>query len=622
MTVDTVAEYLERGVALHRQGKFAQAESLYRKVLSLAPDNARACHNLALLLLDGGEPEAALPGLEKAVQVEPACAAFWNTLGRARLRLSQPLEAKACFTQALALDAGDINARINLGNTQLALGNTDAAAECYQAVLQREPGALEAIVGMGGVCQEDGRFPESIDHYRRALQSYTGSGDIHSNLALSLLHTLSFSECVETVRAALALGLRDGNSLTNIIFTLHHLRWDRAGSLAVIRSFQRLCPSQVSTSVPDPDPDRVIRVGYVSGDFGTHAVAHWIAPLLAHHDSRSVQVFCYETRPRRDSVNRILRSFGWQWRSLDGLSDADAERRIRDDGIDILVDLAGHTRGHRLPIFARRPSPIQITWFGDRVSTGLEAMDYIVATRRLLPPDEAPACSEQPLYLPEAYACFDPLTNPSVSVGPLPALTNGYVTFGVLHQLRRLHPDSVRCWARILRACPDSRILFKASGLERSEIRATIIARFADHGIDADRLILEGAAPQREFFDTFNRVDIALDPFPYRGGVVTHQTLWMGVPVVTLEEPAGLIGHYGAAILAPLDLHDWISTDEDDYVARACRHAGNVANLVLLRKDLRARLRASPMGNGALFVPQWETALRMAWRDLCAREHA
>jgi predicted O-linked N-acetylglucosamine transferase (SPINDLY family) len=372
-----------------------------------------------------------------------------------------------------------------------------------------------------------------------------------------------------------------------------------------------------------PDPTRQLRLGLVSGDLGQHPVGFFLANVLESINPEQLEVHAYATAVRHDEVNARLRRSIAHWRdaSPDKLDDEALARQIQADGIDILIDLSGHTAHNRLPVFAWKPAPIQVTWLGYLGTTGVGAMDYVLADPYALPVGEENQFVETPWRLPEGYICFSPPELP-VEVGQLPASKNGYVTFGCFNNIKKVNQQVVACWAEILKAVPGSRLYLKTRGLDAPEVRAEMTTAFAAHGIAAERLILEGQfASHEEHFRAYQRVDIALDPFPYPGITTSVEALWMGVPVLSLQGDR-FISHQGETILHNVGLPDWVARDEADYVAKAAAFAGDLQGLSELRAGLRPRLLASPLCDAPRFARNFEAALRGMWQKWCAEQGA
>ena len=303
------------------------------------------------------------------------------------------------------------------------------------------------------------------------------------------------------------------------------------------------------------------------------------------------------------------------WRFIPNISDEVLAKHIRDDSIDILIDLSGHTDRNRLPLFAWKPAPVQMTWLGYFASTGVEAIDYLLADPWTLPESEEPNFTETIWRLPETRLCFTP-PDVTINVGTLPALDNGYVTFGCFNHLTKMNDGVVALWARILTAIPESRLFLKTRHLEAASAQQSVIKRFESRGINAGRLILESYAPRADYLAAYNRIDIVLDPFPYTGGTTSVEALWMGVPVLTLAGRQ-FLARQGVGLLMNAGLPEWVATDQDDYLSRAVAHASDLQRLASLRAGLREQVLASPIFDAPRFARHFEAALRGMWEKWC-----
>ena len=328
-----------------------------------------------------------------------------------------------------------------------------------------------------------------------------------------------------------------------------------------------------------------------------------------------MELIAYPSHFRTDALTERIKACCYGWHSAVGLSDENLARRISDDGIDILIDLSGHTAHSRLPMFAWKPAPVQASWLGYFATTGVAAMDYLIADPWTVQKAEEASFTEKIWRLPDSYLCFTP-PDVDVQVVPLPALTNGHVTFGCFNHLSKMNDAVVALWARVLQAVPGSRLFLKAKQLGEATVRQSVVERFATHGVDAGRLILEGAAPRAELLASYRRVDIALDPLPYPGGTTSVEALWMGVPVLTLAGER-FLSHIGESILRNVGMPEWIAADADGYVARAVSYAGDLPYLATLRNGLRRQVLGSPLFDAPRFAHHFEAALRGMWRVWC-----
>jgi predicted O-linked N-acetylglucosamine transferase (SPINDLY family) len=363
------------------------------------------------------------------------------------------------------------------------------------------------------------------------------------------------------------------------------------------------------------DPERRIRVGYVSSDFRRHPVGFFLQPVLNSHDRAQVEVFCYSSHPQTDDLTEQLRSRADGWRTIASSDDDAAAELIRSDAIDILVDLGGHSGFNRLPTFARKPAPIQASWLGYADTTGLPNIDYLISDRFVCPEQEDGAVVEQVVRLPEAFLCYTPPED-APPVPPLPALSRGHVTFGCFNNIAKVTPDVIRLWAEILRAVPESRLFLKTRSLGEHSVRSRYASLFAHHEVSPERVVFEGASPRADYLAAYGRVDIALDPFPFNGGTTTLDALWMGVPVISLQGDRPVC-RLGASHLSAAGCGDLVVRSPQDYLQKAVALASDVRQLSHLRAALRRQVLDSPICDSSRFTRGLEKAYRAMWHGWC-----
>ena len=477
---DDARTHAALGTVLHGLGRLDQAVGSYRMAIRLAPDLVDARCNLGGVLRLQGRTLEATAAYGDALRIDPANTAAHDNLGNALGDAGRHAEAAAAYASALRRHPDDPQARVNFGNALAELGRLDEALEAYDAVLQRRPEFAAAHFNRGNVLKEYGRLDEAILAYEAAIRLRPDHAEAHSNLIVSAHHV-------------------DGQVPATIL----------AKARQHARTLEAARPLPAFANVADPD--RRLRIGYVSGDLGQHPVGFFLAPVLACHDRTAIEVVCYSNRDRSDALADRLRGSSDQWRRLVGLSDDAVASLVRADRIDILVDLAGHTARNRLGLFAAKPAPVQATWAGCWGTIGLSRMDYILSDAVTIPPGEEAGYSEQVLRLPGCRFCYAPPDN-APDPAPPPCLRRGPVTFGSFNNLSKLGPRVVRLWARILHAVPQSRLLLKWRSLDGEAVRCRIGAGFADRGIDPRRLELRGASPHAAMLDDYGEVDIALDP--------------------------------------------------------------------------------------------------------------
>ena len=577
---------IEAGLAHQHAGRFAEAAAIYRQILQAQPDHADALHLLGLIAYHEGRLEEAVDWIMRALAVGPS-AIFYSNLGNALGRMGRHAAAIESYRQALVLQPDYVHAHNNLGNMLRELRQYGAAVQSFRTVIALQPDYAQAYNNLANALVDLGDLEGAIDHYRKTIELQPDLMEPYSNL----LFILSYREATPPADY-LAQALRFGEQAT-------------------------AC-AQPFTDWPADDlthrraPSRPLRVGFVSGDLKTHPVGFFLESILAHLDPQRIEAIAYPTRHIEDELTARIKPRFAAWTPLAGLTDEAAARRIRDDRIDILVDLAGHTVHNRLPVFAWRPAPVQVSWLGYFASTGLRSIDYVLADRHVVPADEEQQFVERIWRLPDSYLCFTPPAE-AVAVSALPMLTHGAVTFGCFNHLMKMNDTVVSAWARILAAVPGSRLFLKAKQLDDAFARRATLQRFAALGIDGTRLILEGRSPRSAYLAAYHRVDIALSPFPYPGGTVSVEGLWMGVPVLCCRGDR-FLGHLCESLLQSADLADWIATDTDDYVAKAVAFAADPTRLAALRAGLRTQMLASPLCDAPRFAKHLEAAFAGMYR--------
>ena len=611
--------------ALRERGEFDEAAASARRALAIRPGLLQALVELCAALKGMGRWEEATATAKEAVRRHPGSAAAHLTLGNIAIDRGHFDEAAAALVKTVALAPGLFLAHYNLGVVWMAKGVPSAAIESYRNAVAIKPDFAWAHCNLGVALLEDGRFSDAEACYREAARVKPDFADAHGNLGTVLYEQGRLEEASAAYLAALRLkstGLRGGEwrpesatALSNLLMTLHYdARTSNPQLIDAARRYGELfrdLPAPAAFS-NDRTESRRLRVGYVSGDFRQHAVGFFLARVLEAHDKSGFEVFGYSNNAKVDDWTRRLRGAADHWREIAGLSDAAAAQLIRADGIDILIDLSGHTAGNRLPLFALRPAPVQASWLGYFGAVGLKAIDYLLMDGFAVPSGEERLYPEAIVRLPHGRFCYAPPDYAPAPVDP-PSLRQGFVTFGSFNHVAKIGDGVVRLWADVLKANPASRLILKWKALDDEGVHARLRAAFSAQGVDADRLELRGFSPHREMLEQYGEIDVALDPFPFGGGLTSCEALWMGVPVVTWpsDRPAS---RQTAGFLDNIGLRQCIASSATDYVARATALASDRRGLAELRHSLRARMAASPLCDGPRFARTLEAAFREMWR--------
>jgi len=577
--------YTDLGNIWFRQGKYEDAAKCYETVVRLKPQSADAFYNLGNIKRVQKIYTEAISCYEKAIFINPNMAAAYNNLGAALYEQGEVARAISNYQHALGLDPNYAEVYNNLGIILKGQGYMVDAERMFIKTMQLNPELIEPYLSLGAMRNRQGDAESAMELFQKALAIAPSRADIQSSMLMTMCYLPEYSS--DTLFAA-------------------------ARQWAVRHKPERYQPFRF---LNNPNPARRLRIGYVSGDFNAHPVSYFIEPVLIHHDRSGYEVFCYYNKIMCDEYTRRLQACSDHWVDIAGQSDEAVLQQIQRDSIDVLVDLSGHTAENRLPVFAHKAAPVQATWMGYFATTGMEAMDYIIADRCVIPRMDECLYVEQVVRLPHCYLCFSPPRHP-IDVSPLPALTAGTITFGCFNNPAKLSPALFDCWLRLMRAVPHSRLFIKYRGADSDTNQKRYKALFENAGIGSDRLRLSGYSPREGMLAAYHEVDIALDPFPYNGGTTTAEALWMGVPVITLRGDR-FAGRVGESILTTMGLDEFVVNTEEDYITRAAALADDLNALSVLRATLREKMLDSPLCDGAAFTASLQDAYRHMWRTWC-----
>ena len=620
---DLVEAHSNLGNVLRDQGKLDEAAESYQRALRLKPDLAEAHSNLGNVLRDQGKLDEAAECYRRALRLKPDLAEGHSNLGNAYRDVGKLDEAAACYQRALQLKPDYAEAHNNLGNVLRDQGKLDEAAQCHRRALRLKPDLAEAHSNLGNVLRNQGKLGEAAQCHRRALQLKPDYAEAHSNLGNVLRDEGRLDEALTSHRRALQLNPDLVEAHSNLLMIHQYRAGATLSELAAAHAeYGRLHAEPLRTSwaphANDRDPLRRLRLGFVSGDFGRHPVGFFLIQALENLDQGQCEAVCYCNRVIKDDLASRFQGAATEWWDIAYLSDQALAEKIRADRIDILFDLAGHTANNRLLVFARRPAPVQITWIGYEGTTGLRAIDYLLADRYTIPPGQEPWYQERILRLPDSYVCYDPpVTAPAVA--PLPALRHGFVRFGSFNNPAKVTPQVVAAWAKILSRVPGSRVLLKYRGLDDERVCRRYLDLFTACGIDPSRVEFAPPSTHADYLATYGEVDIALDPFPFGGGITTCNGLWMGVPVITCPGET-FASRHALSYLSNVGLTETIAMTAEEYVELAVSLASDLPRLSQLRAGLRERMAASPLCDGKRFAANLMRIVRDAWREWCQKE--
>lgn len=569
----------------HRAGRIAAAARGYRAALEREPEHADSLHLLGVVALQTGDLANALSLVQRVVALRPDAAVCRNNLGQVLERLGKDADAAGCYEAAIELEPAYAEAHNNLGLVRARQDRLADAEALYLKATDLDPGYAEPLTNRGNLLKDRGDLDAAIGCYRRAVELRPDLSGVHSNLLLTLHYHPDFSP---------ADLLRE------------HRAWAE----------RHVAPLAATRRAHDNgrDPERRLRVGYVSPDFREHSVARFVLPLFREHDQRQVEVLAYSDVTRPDAVTGLLRNHVDRWRDIATLGDEQLADVVRADGVDVLVDLAAHSAHNRLLAFARKPAPVQFTYLAYCSTTGVDAIDYRVTDRILDPPTESGHYTEAPVHVPHCYWCYSvpPLPN---SVLPKAERAPGPPTFGCLNNFAKVSDVTLDLWGRLLRRVPESRLLVYARAeTHRDRVRRALHAA----GVEKSRAGFVGYQTLADYLGTYRQIDIALDPHPYGGGTTTCDALWMGVPVVSLAGRTA-VSRAGATLLTNVGLERLVAQTGEQYLELAAGLLRDASGLAELRRQLRSRIEASPVMDAPQFARDLEAAFRIAWRAWCGR---
>lgn len=582
---DNVGAWVNLGKALQHAGRISEAQAAYARALEIEPKQAEVAANLGNTLQALGRLDEAAASYRRALQIKPDLAEAHSNLGVALRALGRLDEAEVSLRRALEINPNFAEGHYNLGKALQGLERNDEAIACYQRTLVIKPDRAEAHNNLGTALKDLGRLDDALASLRRALQCKPDYALAHSNLLFILNYHPDKS--AEEIYAA-------------------YQEYDQCFGLPY-RSKWRDHSNNL-------ERQRRLKVGYVSPDFRKHSTQHFLEPLLSQHDRNTVEIYAYAELTQEDEVTARYRGYTDHWVSTRGMSDDALAERIRADGIDILMDLAGHTAQNRLSVFARKPSPVSVSWLGYGYTTGLTAVDYFLTDETSAPKGSEGLFSETPWRLATPGFAYSSAKGMG-EVGPLPAAGQGCVTFGTLTRAVRINHRTIRVWSEILKRVAGSRLVIDSCNFADCPAQEGLAAKFAAHGIGRERLDIGFHSPP---WDVLRSMDIGLDCFPHNSGATLLEALYMGVPFVTLAGRPS-VGRIGSSILKGAGHQEWIARTEDEYVEKAVALASDLPALACLRAGLRTEIESSPLMDEAGFARKVEAAYREMWVKWCER---
>jgi len=573
------------GNCLMGLGQYQAAENCFTALVASHPENANDLYNLGNTLRMQGKLPEARQALQRALAVQPQASHILNNLGTIFKEEGDLANAVATFQQVLANEPRHWRALNNLGEAFKAQQKLDDAINCYRAALEVQPVAADVLSNLADALKDAGQIGPALVAFQSALALNPSLAYVHSNYLLCSQYSAALSEA-DRVEAHMAFG----------------------------RQFADRSDAGVAIHTHNHEPNRRIKIGYVSPDFRDHPVASFILPVLCNHSKADFEIYCYYNHQVRDVTTSKFADSADHWRDVHALSDAELSTMIRSDGIDILVDLAGHTARNRLLVFASKPAPVQVSYLGYVATTGLNAMTYRLTDMDTDQPTAQACYSERLLRLAHPlWWCYRPPVG-MPPVAPAPSLRNGFITFGSTNNFAKLSPQTLGLWIEVLHAVPTAELVIV--GVPAGSAEAALRQQFRAHAIDNSRIKIHGKLSREKFWALHSQIDIVFDTTPYNGGTTTCDALWLGVPCITMAGTT-FVSRMGQAILKSIGLPELIGVDAKEYVTIAKAVAGKVNYLDDLRATMRERLLASPLFDEVGFTQKLESAYREIWRHTC-----
>jgi len=619
IAVNCTIMHIAQAISLHRNGRSSEADAICREILAANPSHAEACQLLGTIAHEKGHQEDAIGLMQRAISLSPNIVAWRVNLAALLGKAGKADEALPHLAAALRLKGNIPELHNNMGATLEALDRLPEAVDAFRKAILLRPGYAEPHYNLANALKRMGKVEQAVSSYREAIRLRHDYAKAYAGLSSALMDLAQLDEALQCLRKAMELQPKNPGAHSSYLYSAHyhpdqsaqmlfeeHVEWGRRHA-DPIRA--RLLPHQ-----NDRGTDRRLRVGYFSPDFREQTVPRFIGAALTNHDHDRFEIFCYSDVKKPDAVTERLSKLPDHWRDVRGKSDPQLEQIIRDDAIDILIDLRGHASGNRMMLFARKPAPIQVNMVGYFDTTGLRSIDYRVTDEQQDPPGAEQFHVEQLIRIRPSCWCYS-AEEDDPPVAPTPALSKRYITFASLNKVVKVSAPCAKLWARVLDAIPGSRLLLPAAEGDSSGIVRGTLARM---GLPPDRLDLVGKTrTRRAYLERFGQIDIALDTFPFNGITTTCDGLWMGVPLVSLSGGT-TVSRAGRSILSAVGLAQ-LATDKPDEFVRTCIDlASDIRRLNDLRLGLRQRMADSPLMDHRGFARQLEAAYIQAWTNWCS----
>jgi len=606
------------GVIYKQLGDLDLAVEKYQNAIEIKPNFAVAHSNLANMLRELGKLNDAEESAQKALLIEPENADALNILGMIFHAQGKYIEAESCYKKCIVLKPDYSHAYNNFGNLQAYLKNTQEATLLYKKALEYDPNNFLALNNLGNICMNIGNYAKAEYYFHMAIAANKNYSEAYNNLANCYKEIGEINKSIELYKKAIEIDPENFPLYSNLFLTLNYAHDNYDGlKMQYLKKYSEIAQAKnpikyQHTHRSNKDANRVIKIGFVSGDLNEHPVGYFFEAVVSGFNKSKFELYAYPSNDKNDDLTKRIKPFFSKWTTIQNLNNRDAADLIHADGIDILFDLSGHTAGNRLPLFSFKPAPVQISWIGYCATTGIREVDYILADETGVPEKSREFFTEKILYLPDTRLLFSSPKGVDVKVGSLPANSNGYITFGCFQTLSKISRKNFLVWREVLGKLPSAIIRWHCVQFRDKAITANLILIFNQMGLDSSRIQLLPPLCRSEYFSLYNEIDIVLDSFPFPGGTTTCEALWMGVPTITLSGET-LISRQGASIMTAVGLANWVAYSQEEYIQKVVEFSKTdsaILELTKLRSELRARFERSPLCDARLFSKSLENILQ------------
>ena len=603
---------------LFKSGKLNKAKIKIENYIKKFPKSFVLFNILGAVCAGQDELEVAINHHKKSVEINPDYAEGYNNLGIAFQKLGLFEEAVKNYKKTLKLKPDFSLAYNNLGVVLKSLDKLDEALLTSKKAIELDPKFADAHNNIGAILQDLGNYEEAYKFYKKAIKLKSNYSEAYYNLGILLKKLGKIEECVKNFQKAVTVNQKNNKAYSNYLFNLNYLtKYDdnyyieeaKKFGLSLKKIDDQLCIPYKYNINP-----KKLTVGLVSADLRNHPVGYYLIDTLKYLKKKNIKLIAYHNSTETDDLTEKLKKHFDIWHNIEDKNDLKVINLIRENGIHILLDMSGHTKKNRLPIFINKPAPIQVTWIGYNASTGLKEIDYIIGDQYVTPLENKNQFTENILQLPNIWSC---LSKPSFEIkkeNSSPALKNRFITFGSFNNLSKINDDIINTWSEILKRVENSKLFLKTKELDNLKMVENIRKKFQKNGIDAEKIITEGRSKTREeMFKKYNQIDIALDPFPYSGVTTSLEANWMGVPLLT-KKGNNFYSRIGVSINKNLGMDDWIANNEKDYISKAISKASDLEKLFQIKKELRNKFLKSPLSNTKQYAKHFENCLNLIWK--------